>query len=157
MATRKRSNYPVPLASLFKNLLPPDYAEKRAQIQQLQYFFVAQESDAVFQMVKVANVTDHYIHVTVPNAALSSYLRLHTEHIRQLLIENFGLDLALKISTRPESMESTGQEHKESLQADISSASCQQMKNTADYVEDETLKNALKSLSKTLLEHKARE
>lgn len=140
----------MPLATLFKGLLPEGYAQKRAQIQQFQHFFEMQESDAVFQMVKVTNVTDNYLNVTLPNAALSSYLRLHSEQIRQLILQNFGVELELKISTRPELFNQTEHQGKKALLADISQSSCDQMKTAADYVEDDNLKRALKSLSRTL-------
>lgn len=147
---RNKNKKPVRLASIFKKLLPEGYAQKRAQIQQFQYFFEAHESDAVFQMVKVTNVTGEYLNVTLPNAALSSYLRLHSEQIRQEIVQNFGVDLILKISTRPESLSQNDPEIKKDWLPDISQSSCDQMINAADHVEDDELKNALKSLSKTL-------
>ncbi|MBT3724482.1 MAG: hypothetical protein HOG41_13965, partial [Gammaproteobacteria bacterium] len=85
---RKRNKKPVPVSSLFKRLLPEGFAQKRAEIEQFQHFFEVQESDAVFQMVKVTNITDQYLNVTLPNAALSSYLRLPSEQIRQQILEN---------------------------------------------------------------------
>lgn len=148
---RRRSSQPVPVSRLFGRLLPEGYAQKNALIQQLQAFFESQESDAVFQMVTVSNVTDSSLTLSLPNAALASYLRLHGEHIRQQVKEYFGLDLQLKISTRPES--SVVQPQKKTskkFHADISLNSCDQMSNAADYVDDDELKNALKSLSKTL-------
>ena len=148
--TRKRNKKPVQVARLFKGLLPEDYAQKRALIQQYQQFFESQESDAVFQMVKVTNVTDDYLNVTLPNAALSSYLRLHGEQIRQSILESFGVELTLKISTRPESFTQTEQKHNEDWLPEISRSSCDQIVNAAEYVEGDELKDALKSLSKTL-------
>ena len=147
---RKKNKKPVQVASLFKGLLPEGYLQKNAQIQQYQYFFESQESDAVFQMVKVTNVTDQYLNVTLPNATLSSYLRLHGEQIRQLVMENFGVDLILKISTRPEISNQLEDREIQDWLPDISRSSCDQITNAADYVEDDDLKNALKSLSKTL-------
>ena len=140
----------VQVGRFFKGLLPEGYAQQQAQIQQFQHFFEAQESDAVFQMVKVTNVTDNYLNITLPNAALSSYLRLHSEQIRQLIQHNFGMELVLKISTSPESFNQPEQLNKKTLLADISQFSCDQMKTAADYVEDDNLKRALKSLSVTL-------
>lgn len=151
---KKRKNQPVQVASLFKGVLPEDYLHKRAIVQQYQHFFESQETDAVFQMVQVTNVTDQYLVVTLPNAALSSYLRLHSGQIRQLIIENFGVSLELKISTRP----AVEKPHSKpafnhGLIPEISHSSCEQIVNAADYVEDEELKNALKSLSRTLAKH----
>ena len=149
---RKRINEPRSLGSLFKKLLPPDYAQKRAEIDQLQQFFSAQDSDAVFGMVTVLNITDQYLHVSLPNATLSAYLRLHSAQIRQMLLEHFNIDVELKISTRPQ------QQQKEiemkPLTADFSDASRQQMQGSAQYIEDDDLKAALNSLSETLAKHR---
>ena len=138
------------VASLFKGLLPEGYLQKNAVVQQYQYFFESLESDAVFQMVKVTNVTDQYLNVTLPNATLSSYLRLHGEQIRQLISENFGVDLILKISTRPEVSKRPEAIKNQDWLPDISKSSCDQITNAAEYVEDDELKKALKSLSRTL-------
>jgi len=119
MMKRSKNKKLVPVSQLFKRLLPEGFAQKRAEIEQFQHFFDLQESDAVFQMVKVTNVTSQYLNVTLPNAALSSYLRLHSEQIRQSIIENFGVDLILKISTRPEIAEQEKHSPTHKLTADI--------------------------------------
>ena len=152
---RRRNSEPVRVSRLFSKLLPAGFSQKSAEIQQLQAFFASQESDPVFQMVTVVNVTDSYLTVALPNAALSSYLRLHSDGIRQQISEYFGLELALKISTRPESFSpNEAGKIKKEFSADISLSSCEQMKNAADYVQDDALKNALKSLSNTLSKDK---
>ncbi len=147
---RKKNKKPVQVARLFKGLLPEGYMQKRSQIQQYQHFFESQDSDPIFQMVRVTNVTDQYINVTLANSALSSYLRLHGDQIRQLILQNFGVELTLKISTQPESFKQPEQKHKEDWLPEISKACCEQITDAADYVEDDDLKNALKSLSRTL-------
>ncbi len=146
---RKKIRKPVQIARLLKNQLPEEFALKRGLLLQYQQFFLSQESDAIFKMVKVTNVTDQFLHVTVPNSALSAYLRLHSDQIRQLILQNFGVTLTLKISTQPESSTTADHKHNDWL-PEISQASCDQIVNAADYVDDEGLSNALKSLSKTL-------
>ena len=42
---RKRNKSPVQVASLFKGILPVDYLQKNAQVQQYQHFFESQESE----------------------------------------------------------------------------------------------------------------
>jgi len=148
MSSRK-NHKPQALGSLFSKVLPQNYVHKRAEIDQLQQFFSAQQSDAVFGMVQVNNITDQYLHVSLPNATLSAYLRLHSAQIKDMLREHFNLDVELKISTRPStSAPATG--HKKKFPVNISQASCQQMQKGAESVEDDGLKAALKSLSNTL-------
>ncbi len=151
---RKRNNKLQPMATMFGDLLPPDYASKRAEIDQLQMFFNTQQSDAVFQMVTVLNVTDDYLHVSLPNATLSAYLRLHTEQIRQMLKDYFQLDVALKISTQPEAAHAETSRSQSDFGADISPATSEKMQKMAQDIDDETLRKAMQSLSKTLLAHK---
>ena len=150
---RKYTNRPRTVASIFSKVLPPDYARKRAELDQLQQFFSSQESDAVFAMVRVVNLTHEYLHVTLPNATLSAYLRLHSMQIKQMLRENFNIDVELKISTRPEASEQKAQP-KMKANRDFSEASREQMQQSAQYIEDDALKAALDSLSQTLAKQK---
>ena len=150
---RKRNNQPKSVASIFNKLLPPDYAKKRAELDQLQQFFTAQESDAVFAMVSVVNITEQYLHVSLPNATLSAYLRLHSAQISQTLRENFNIDVELKISTRPEAPEQQAVP-KLKARADFTDESRLKMQRSAQYIEDDELKAALNSLSETLLKQK---
>ena len=145
-----RFNKTLSAASIFKGLLPAEYREKTGLIQQYQYFFEAQESDAVFQMVKVCNVTDEYLQVSVPNPALSVYLRMHAEEIKALMMENFGQALELKISSRPESAGESAKNIPLPPAPHFPQKVCQQVYDSANSVEDDALSAALKSLSKTI-------
>lgn len=147
---RKRAQKPVQVSRLFKGLLPENFPQKRAQIQQYQHFFESIESDAVFQMVRVNNVTHEFVSITLPNAALSSYLRLHSQQIKQLIQQYFGVDLDLKISTRPDTSQPEQEKHHKDWLPDISQSSCAQINTAAEHVEGEALKQALQSLSATL-------
>ena len=146
----KRFNESLSASSLCSSFLPPDYREKWGLIQQYQHFFEAQQSDAVFTMVKVLNVTDTQLIVSVPNPALSTYLRMHGEEIKALLLESFGKALELKISSRPE----TASDHltKPALKPaqHFDDTVCSQINDAANSIEDEDLQAALKSLSETI-------
>lgn len=138
------------VTKLFKGLLPEGFQQKRSLIQQYQHFFKSQQSDAVFQMVQVVNVTDRYLHVSVPNPALATYLRLHSEQIQQKMRHNFGSILELKVSARPEDMRNY--EHKQKLPParHFSKKVCDRINNSVESIDDEALKAALISLSKTI-------
>lgn len=146
----KRFNASLSASSLCSAFLPAEYRQKWGLIQQYQHFFEAQESDAVFTMVKVLNVTDAQLIVSVPNPALSTYLRMHGDEIKALLFENFGKALELKISSRPE----TGRDHlaKQPLKPapHFDDNVCSKINDAANTIEDEDLQAALKSLSKTI-------
>ena len=141
---------PKPAAALFKRWLPKDFKEKSALINQLQQLFLAQSSDAVFQMVTVCNVTESYLSLSVPNPPLAAYLRLHSDQVRQLIEENFGLSLELKISARPDSTVREDGAGYTVAASEVSEVACEQIRKSADSLDDEDLRHALQSLSKTL-------
>lgn len=137
------------LGSLFQQLLPQDFHSRSARISQLQHFFADLEStDAVFAMVKVVNVSEQHLHLSLPNATLGAYLRLHSAQIRQMLLEQFNLDVELKISTRPQSAEPVQAEPRRPVA--VSAETSKQLEKAADTIEDADLQAALKSLSRTL-------
>ena len=145
----KTKKSPLPVRALFRRLLPENFLQKRALIQHYQQFFESQASDAVFQMVTVVNVTEQYLHVSLPNPTLASYFRLHGEQVKQLIRDQFGVELQIKISVRPEVESEAGLSSLSTL-PHFSASVCEQINNSADAVEDDELKQALKSLSRTL-------
>lgn len=141
---------PKPASALFKRWLPEDFKQKSVLINQLQQFFLEQSSDAVYQMVTVCNVTEDYLSVSVNSPPLAAYLRLHSEQIQHQIEDNFGLKLVLKISARPDnSVRETPASYMASA-SEVSEVACEQIRKSADSLEDEALKHALQSLSETL-------
>ncbi len=138
-----------PIQSLFRKLLPQEFRQKRGQIEHFQQFFAGQEQDAVFQLVRVLNVTAQYLHVSLPNPPLANYFRLHSQEIRQQIKQQFGQDLQLKISVQPQADEA-GESREHKPLPHYSSAVTEQIGRSADAVDDAELKAALKSLSRTL-------
>lgn len=138
------------VSSYIARLLPANFGQQRSLILQFQHFFDSLPGDAVYQLVRVLNVTDQYLHVALPNSALSAYLRLHGEQILRQVKKSFGLTLQLKISTRPDLVTpSTVQSAKPEL-PEVSADSCKQIRSSAGAIEDEALSDALQSLSETL-------
>ncbi len=148
MTTRHKKS-PQPIQALFRKLLPQEFRQKRAQIDHLQQFFAERKSDAVFQVVRVLNVTPQYLHVSLPNPALANYFRLHGQEIRQQIKQQFGQDLQLKISVQPPG-NATDRSPSYAPLPHYSADVTEQIGRSADALEDDELKAALKSLSKTL-------
>ncbi len=138
-----------PVQALYKRLLPQDFFAKRAQIRQFQQFFDERKTDAIFQMVKVLNVTGEYLHVSLPNPPLANYFRLHGEEIRQQIREQFNRDLQIKISVQPQGDEHAAAQSHKPL-AHYNQAVTEQISKSAEALDDDELKAALKSLSQTL-------
>lgn len=140
------------MSSLFRKLLPDNFRQKNVTIQQYQQFFHSQSSDAVFQMVQVMNVSDDRITLAVPSSALANYLRLHSVEIRQQIAEQFNQSLELKIIAQPESMSPEEKSSKLKPVKHFSQTVCDQVKKSASSVDDDALKAALVSLSKSIRE-----
>ncbi len=144
-----KKKFPTKVSKLFSKILPEDYRLKTSRINQFQHFFQLQQSDAVFAMVNVLNVSDKVLSVGVPNSALATYLRLHSEQIKQDILNNFNENLDLKIITVPEN--NSIDETKVKTPAEHYPKSvCDQIQTSAESIQDSSLKEALLSLSKTL-------
>lgn len=147
---RRNKHYPVAVSKLFGKLLPDNYRQKTATIHHYQQFFNSQSSDAVFQMVQVMNVNDDCITLAVPSSALVNYLRLHSSEIRQQIFEQFDRMLALNIIAEPQLMSPAEQKNQLPPAKHFSRSVCDQLKKSAASVDDDKLKAALVSLSKTI-------
>ena len=140
----------MPVSSLFRKLLPHNFQQKNATIQQYQQFFHSQTGDAVYQMVEVMNVTDSVLTLSVPSPALVNYLRLHSVEIRQQITEQFGIFLDLKIIAQPGSLETGSQKRALKPPRHFSEDVCIKLRKSASSVDDEALRAALISLSKAI-------
>lgn len=149
---RGKKQVPVPLSSLFSKLLPSDFRQKTATINQYQQFFNSQTSDAVYQMVQVMNVSEDSITLAVPSSALVNYLRLHSLEIRQQISDQFGRVLDLKIVAQPQSMTADGQKNALKPARHFSPSVCDQLKKSAASLDDDELRAALISLSQAIRE-----
>lgn len=149
---RRKKHYPVPVSRLFGKLLPDNFRQKSATIQQYQQFFKSQTSDAVYQMVQVMNVTDDAITLAVPSSALVNYLRLHSAEIRNQILEQFHKSLELKVIADPTSMSPADEKSPLKPAKHFSQSVCDQLKKSAASVDDDELRSALESLSKTIRE-----
>ena len=148
MPTRNKKSL-QPVQAIYKRLLPQDFVAKRALIRQYQQFFADCKTDAVFQMVEVLNVTEDYLHVSLPNPPLANYFRLHGAEVRQQIREQFNRDLQIKISVQPQGG-GQGAEQQHRPLAHYDQAVTEQISKSADALDDDELKAALKSLSQTL-------
>ncbi len=138
------------MGSLFGKLLPKDFKQKSATINQYQHFFQSQTSDAVYQMVDVLNVTQDCLTVSVPSPALLNYLRLHSQQIRDLISEQFGHYPQLKIKVIPETPDPDGSGKDLKPARHFSPAVCDQIIKSAGGLQDEELREAMISLANTI-------
>ena len=150
----KKSNrgrkQPVRLSSLFNKALPENFRSRGAEIQHYQAFFESRSGDAVFQMVRVMNVTEDTLSLSVPSPALVNYLRLHTQEIRQQITEQFGKQLELKIVASPDSGSEESSSIKLKPARHFDQQVCDRLQRSAAGVDDDNLRQALIALSKSI-------
>jgi hypothetical protein len=142
---------PRRVSELCKDLLPADFRQRRSRIDQYQHFFKSLESDAVFAMVEVINVSDDLLTLALPSSALVNYLRLHQEYLTAAIEQQFGHTPALKMIVAPGGRPESGDGRGSLAHANpVSQRARDQIRAGADLVEDEELRDALHSLAKHL-------
>ncbi len=144
---RHKPNRPQPVKGYLAGILPQDFRHKQAEIGHYQQFFQSLSSDPVYQSVRVLNVSNDEISLALPSPALANYLRLHSVEIRQLLIDQFGHDLKLRIQARPVDTAYPRSASRLPPAEHFPAKVCDQVRASAAGLEDEDLKQALLSLA----------
>ena len=117
----------------------------------IQQFLFKQLPEPMSQQVTVVNLTDETIVIAVTDPQIANYLRLYTTEIQQQIQETFNLTQVIKIKTMP----GTVLQVDNALPAakkptEVSPEIVQTLQRGADWIEDEDLKLALKSLATAL-------
>jgi|GEM_PF-945843 len=131
--------------------LPGNFLRVSKDTAAIQQFLRKQLPEPMNQQVSVVNITDESIVIAVADPQISNYLRLYMAEIQQQIQETFNLKQALKIKTVPSSVLKS--DHvlpaaKKPLK--VKPETVQALKRGADWIEDEGLKQALKSLASSL-------
>ena len=141
-----------PVRNLFGDILPPDYRQRTATINQFQAFFSSLEDDPVYACVEVLSVDHDSLTLAVPSPGLVNYLRLHTREISGMLEQNFGRRFELRMIVQPGAAR-VGAEHARQRPArHFSDEVSKQVERSANGLEDEALKEALTRLSRSIRE-----
>jgi hypothetical protein len=143
----KGKTSPLRVSTMFSKILPSNYGSKSALISQYQHFFNSLESDAVFQMVKVVNVEDNCLTLSLPSAALVNYLRLHSDEISRQIQYQFGHAMALQISASPSGAQADMPHSKLKPAPHFSSEVSEKIKSSARDVDDDELMQSLMDLA----------
>ena len=109
-----------------------------------------QDSDAVFQLVRVLNVDNACLTLSVPSPALINYLRLHSEQISRQIEHQFGRSMALKIVAAPAGAQQTLPRSQLKPAPHFSQEVCDQVTKSANNLEDDELRQSLLSLAKAI-------
>lgn len=144
---KSSSSKPLPVKNFFARVLPEDYRTHASLIHQFQHFFQQMKDDAVYQQVTVNNVSDHLLHVSLPNSTLANYFRLHELELQQSIESAFSIRPSIKVSVQPKQQD---KKLPRESPAPVSEKVVDQISKSSEAVEDEHLKAAIKSLSATL-------
>jgi hypothetical protein len=131
--------------------LPDNFDRVRKETAAIQQFLRKQLPDPMSQQVSVVNLTTDTLVIAVSDPQISNYLRLYVAEIQQQIQETFSLKQVLKIKTIPNSVLKA--EHllpAPKIPLKVKPETVQKLQRGADWIEDEGLKQALKSLAASL-------
>ena len=131
--------------------LPANFDRVSKETAAIQQFLRKQLPDPMSQQVSVVNLTSEAIVIGVSDPQISNYLRLYIAEIQQQIQETFSLKQVLKIKTIPSSvLKSDYALPTARTPRKVKPETVQTLQRGADWIEDEGLKQALKSLAVSL-------
>ena len=138
------------LAQLSKSVLPNNYEQVNRQTVKIQQFLIEHLPEPINQQVTVINFSPVEIVVAAANPQVANYLRLYVAEIQQQIQETFQLKQKLKIRSVPESLVKIGRPAGPGKPSKVSRDTVAAIDRSAGWIDDESLKQSLKSLAKTL-------
>lgn len=131
--------------------LPDNFDRVSKDTAAIQQFLRKQLPDPMNQQVTVVNITTEAIVIAVSDPQIANYLRLYIAEIQQQIQETFSLKQVLKIKTIPSSvLKSDHVLPAAKIPLKVKPETVQTLQRGADWIEDEGLKQALKSLAVSL-------
>jgi hypothetical protein len=131
--------------------LPKNFDRVSKDTAAIQQFLRKQLPNPMNQQVSVVNLTTDTIVIVASDPQISNYLRLYMAEIQQQIQETFSLKQTLKIKTIPSSvLKSDHLLPAAKIPLKVKPETVQKIQRGADWIEDEGLKQALKSLAVSL-------
>lgn len=138
------------LSQWSKSVLPDNFQQVSDQTLAIQQFLVEQLPEPVNSQIAVINISAEEIVVAAVNPQVANYLRLYSAEIQQQIRETFDISQKLKIRSVPDSLLQVDNPRKSRKPVKVSRETAESIDQTAGWIEDEGLKQSLKSLAKTL-------
>jgi hypothetical protein len=133
-----------------KSVLPDNFEQVNRQMLVIQQFLTEHLPEPINQQVSVINFSAEEIVVAAANPQVANYLRLYVAEVQQQIQETFQLSQKLKIRSVPESLLKIDHPTSSSKPSKVSSETVAAIDRSASWIEDENLKQSLKSLANTL-------
>lgn len=138
------------LAQWSKSVLPDNFKQVSNQTLVIQQFLMEHLPEHVNQQVSVINFSSEEIVVAASSPQVANYLRLYVAEIQQQIQETFQVTQTLKICTVPESLLKIECPPLSGKPSKVSNETVENISRSADWIEDENLKQSLESLANTL-------
>jgi len=133
-----------------KSVLPDNFEQVNRQMLVIQQFLTEHLPEPINHQVSVINFSAEEIVVAASNPQVANYLRLYVVEVQQQIQETFQLSQKLKIRSVPESLLKIDHPTRSSKPSKVSSETVAAIDRSASWVDDENLKQSLKSLANTL-------
>ncbi len=138
------------ISRLCRSVLPAEFEQVTRLGPGIQRFLEQNLPEAVNQSVTLLTINQDEIVVAANSPMVANYLRLHSKEIEQQLHETFKLEQALKFRTIPDSLLKLDNNEYQRQPGQVSAESIEAITRSAEWIEDEQLKEAMLSLAESL-------
>ena len=138
------------LDKLCRSVLPPGYELLSREGPKIQSFLQQNLPEPINQQVTLLSMDAEQIVISASSPVVANFLRLHATEIRQQLRETFQYEQAVKFRTLPDTLLQVERKTQRVEPRQVSHESIQAIERNADWIEDDSLKEALKSLANSL-------
>ena len=138
------------LASLCRAMLPPGFEQASRQLPKIQAFLDTNLPEPVRGQVTLLSVTEGQIVIAASTPVIANYLRLHSTEIEQQLRETFRLEQPIRFRSMPDALLSSRKPVGKSLPREVGPEAVDAIKRNAQWIDDESLREAFLSLADSL-------
>ena len=138
------------IGRLCQSLLPEDFEKIRRRLPAVQQFLEENLPPPMNRSVTLLTITADEVVIAANSPLAANYLRLHSREIQQQLHETFGLQQSLRFRTIPDAMLQLARAGEVPRPERVSARSIEALRQNAQWIEDEDLREAMLSLAKSL-------
>lgn len=135
---------------LCRSVLPPGFEDVRRRLPEIQRFIEQNLPQSVNRSVTLLTLDHEEIVIAASTPLVANYLRLHAREIQQQLRETFGLEQKLRFRSLPDSLLKPPVADPVRRPQAVDARSIEALRRNAEWIEDESLRQALLSLANSL-------
>jgi hypothetical protein len=132
------------------SVLPVNFDQVNEDISKIQQFLIENIPEPINRQIRVMNLTQDEIVVAAADPQIANYLRLYASEIEQQIRETLNLSRKLKFRSMPDSIFQVEPHASPNKTIPVSPETVDAIDRSANWIEDEKLKQALQSLILTL-------